>query len=91
MHSYIYFIQSHPIGPGPDFLRCSFNIFGKSPLVAHFLRMQKLQRESGMKVMLQRTEIDHLPDIEAKTYKDLIKESFQHVHQFHKNYERYAH
>ena len=51
--------------------------------------MKKIQRESGMKVMLQRTEIDHLPEIDARTYKDLIKESFQHVHQFHKDYERY--
>ena len=79
--------QSHPVGKGPGFVRGVFNIYGQSPLVAHFMRMQKLEPEAGMKVRLQRTEIQDLPALDAPTYRDLIHTSFKHVQKFHKDYE----
>lgn len=35
-------LQSHEIGPGPEYERVSFNLLGRSPLVSHFLKMKDL-------------------------------------------------
>ena len=54
-------LQSHPACKGPTFVRNLFNIHGQTPLVAHFLRMQNLQPEAGVNVLVQRTELKDLP------------------------------
>lgn len=56
-----HFFQSCPIGRGPEFSRCVFDVYGHSPLVEQFLRMQKLAKDSGTSVLIQRTEIKSLP------------------------------
>ena len=55
------FFQSCPVGRGPEFSRCVFDVYGHSPLVEQFLRMQKLAKDSGTSVLIQRTEIKSLP------------------------------
>ncbi|KAL8584977.1 hypothetical protein ACOMHN_043613 [Nucella lapillus] len=54
-------MKSHPACKGPDFLKAAFNINGRSPLVAHFLRMRNLTSDMNLVVRIQRTEIDNLP------------------------------
>ncbi|XP_050390988.2 protein FAM227A [Patella vulgata] len=53
--------ESHPACKGPDYIKASFNVFGQSPLVAHFLRMKQLSTVSGVNVRVQRTELENLP------------------------------
>ena len=61
MNSFLLFFQSHPACKGPDFLKAAFNLNGRSPLVAHFLRMRNLTSEANLVVRIQRTEIENLP------------------------------
>ena len=68
------FLQSHPVGRGPEFVRNVFNIYGQSPLVAHFLRMKRLQEDAGLTVRIQRTEVESLPPYPFQTF--LIFHSF---------------
>ena len=76
------------MGRGPEFSRGVFNICGQSPLVAHFLRMKNLKAEAGMKIRLQRTEVDSLPPVDTQTYREFIKQSFKNVREFEKSYQR---
>ena len=55
------YFQSHPACRGPDFVKASFNLNGRSPLVAHFLRMRNLTADLNNVIRVQRTEIDNLP------------------------------
>ena len=57
----IFYLQSHPIGKGPDFVKSGFNTCGQSPLVAHFLRMKHLDVDAGMHLRVRRTEVTNLP------------------------------
>lgn len=59
-------LQSCPVGRGPEFSRCVFDVYGHSPLVEQFLRMQKLSKDSGTSVLIQRTEIKSLPPYPLK-------------------------
>ena len=54
------------MGRGPEFSRCVFDVYGHSPLVEQFLRMQKLSKDSGTSVLIQRTEIKSLPPYPLK-------------------------
>ncbi|ESO87444.1 hypothetical protein LOTGIDRAFT_235104 [Lottia gigantea] len=72
-------IESHPACKGPDFIKTSFNIFGQSPLVTHFLRMKQLSTKSGYNVRVQRTELENLPSLDQPTYRDVIHESFKNI------------
>lgn len=68
--------RSHPAGSGPDFQKVQFNIFGKSPLVSHFMRVKGLVESidlDNVKKVVGRTEIARLPD-PRPTYQDLISE-----------------
>lgn len=56
-----YPLQSHPIGKMADFVSCTFNIYGQSPLVAHFLQMKNLQVDAGSCARIKRTELHNLP------------------------------
>ena len=82
--------QSHPIGRGPDFTRGAFNIYGQSPLVAHFLRMGRLETDAGINFRVQRTQMENLPPLDTPTYRDLMRDSYKHVQQIEKKYERLA-
>ena len=80
--------QSHPIGRGPDFVRGAFNIYGQSPLVAHFLRMRRLETDAGINFRVQRTQMQNLPPLDTPTYRDLMRDSYKHVQEIEKKYER---
>ena len=82
--------QSHPIGRGPDLTRGAFNIYGQSPLVAHFLRMRRLETDAGINFRVQRTQMENLPPLDTPTYRDLMRDSYKHVQQIEKKYERLA-
>ena len=54
-------LQSHEIGPGPEFERVGFNLLGRSPLVSHFLRMRELMDKEQQPVQaVGRTEVAKL-------------------------------
>ncbi|XP_060082363.1 protein FAM227B-like [Ylistrum balloti] len=84
-----FYKESHPACRGPDFRKSAFNIHGQSPLMAHFLRMKKISQEGGMVVRVCRTELQNLPALDAPTYKELIKDSFQRVREIEKEYDRF--
>ncbi|XP_071484549.1 protein FAM227B-like [Diadema antillarum] len=67
-------VESHQIGPGPDFERVLFNIKGRSPLVAHYLHMRQLAGNKNVGRHVRRTEIEKLPP-PAPTYREVIKDS----------------
>ncbi|XP_030839806.1 protein FAM227A isoform X2 [Strongylocentrotus purpuratus] len=79
--------ESHPAREGPTFIKHVFNVEGRSPLVAHFMKQQGLERTAGMDVLLQRTEIDKLPSSTAPTYQDIIQETFQKVRHMKDTYQ----
>ena len=56
-----FLLQSHPACKGPEFLKAAFNINGRSPLVAHFLRMRNLTLDCNLVMRIQHTEIESLP------------------------------
>ncbi|KAL4240478.1 hypothetical protein ACF0H5_001270 [Mactra antiquata] len=53
--------ESHPACKGPDTARSVYNIYGQSPLVAHFLRVKNLTKDAGQVFLVQRTEQENLP------------------------------
>lgn len=68
-------VESHQIGPGPEFDRVLFNIKGRSPLVAHYLYMKDLatnDKQGGRNV--RRTEVSKLQE-PAPTYREVIRET----------------
>ncbi|XP_061167796.1 protein FAM227A-like [Saccostrea echinata] len=81
--------ESHPACGGPDYVKSVFNINGQSPLVVHFLRMKGLQYDAGTDVLVQRTEIQNLPPLDAPTYRDVIRESFKKARDIEKQYDEF--
>ncbi|XP_072044045.1 protein FAM227A-like isoform X2 [Amphiura filiformis] len=79
-------VESHPACSGPDFTKVAFNAYGRSPLVQHFLTQKGLEKTAGMDVFYQRTEIDKLPPLDAKTYREIIQETFSSVRHLDENY-----
>lgn len=69
--------ESCPVGRGPEFSRCVFDVYGHSPLVEQFLKMQKLSKDSGTSILMQRTEIKSLPPLSAPTYREVIRKSLK--------------
>ncbi|XP_072037966.1 protein FAM227A-like [Amphiura filiformis] len=67
-------IESHQIGPGPEFERVLFNIQGRSPLVAHYLHMKGLATNDRWGRTVRRTEVSKLQE-PAPTYREVIKET----------------
>lgn len=65
IHIFIFYtslwFQSHPACRGADTAKSVFNIYGQSPLVAHFMRVKNLTREAGQSFLVQRTEQENLP------------------------------
>ncbi|KAK1168701.1 protein FAM227A-like [Acipenser oxyrinchus oxyrinchus] len=53
--------ESLPAGPGPEFMKSVFNLWGYSPLVQCYFRNQKTDIRAGMDILVRRTEILNLP------------------------------
>ncbi|XP_041363922.1 protein FAM227B-like [Gigantopelta aegis] len=68
-------VESHPACKGPDFVKSVFNMHARSPLVAHYVRMNNLKPLAGTNVLLERTEMENLPPLGFPTYRDVIKTS----------------
>ncbi|XP_060582981.1 LOW QUALITY PROTEIN: protein FAM227A-like [Ruditapes philippinarum] len=79
--------ESHPACKGADTTKSLYNLYGQSPLVAHFLRVKNLTRDAGQVFLVQRTEEQNLPPLGAPTYKDVIRESFKKVRDQEKQYQ----
>ncbi|XP_052818243.1 protein FAM227A-like [Mya arenaria] len=79
--------ESHPACKGADTVKSVYNLYGQSPLVAHFLRVKNLTRESGQTFHVQRTEQENLPPLDAPTYKEMVRESFKKVREKEKGYQ----
>ena len=71
-------------GKGPEFQKVVFDLHGQSPLVKHFLQNKRLAKDSGTSILVQRTEIEKLPPINAPTYRDIIKDSLKSSHELEK-------
>ncbi|XP_038606248.1 protein FAM227B [Tachyglossus aculeatus] len=69
-------VQSHGIGPGPEFCRVLFRLRGRSPLVSYYL--QKHQVSNVLSIMpgskMACTVLSKLP-VETLTYQNVIAES----------------
>ena len=81
------FLQSHQIGPGPEYERVKFNTSGRSPLIAHYLHLRQLKdfHQPGKKV--RRTEIVKLP-APGPTYRQLINNTLSMSDALSKEYQR---
>ena len=66
--------DSHPIGAGPKFERVQFNIFGRSPLVSHYLDARHLGKDVPGARLVARTQVDSVGS-EKPTYQEILKQS----------------
>ena len=73
---------------GPEFEHVVFDIFGKSPLVQHFLHRSQLVYHCGCSCLLSRTEITQLPPPDSTTYSDVLKSSYQHSRETKAQFDR---
>ncbi|KAK3604732.1 hypothetical protein CHS0354_017837 [Potamilus streckersoni] len=80
-------VESHQIGPGPDYERVKFNTAGRSPLISHYLHMRQLRdyHQPGQKV--RRTEIVKLPP-PGPTYRQLIQNTLAMSDALNKEYQK---
>jgi len=80
--------ESHEIGPGPEFERVGFNLLGRSPLVAHYLRTRELMGKEQEPVQsVGRTEVAKL-QTSAPTYKQVIRECKKTTKTLNNHYQR---
>lgn len=81
-------VDSHEVGPGPEFERVGFNLLGRSPLVSHFLRMKELTGKEERPVQaVGRTEVAKLP-APAPTYKQVIRDCKKTTKTLSNHYQR---
>lgn len=66
--------ESHPAGPGPVFERVQFNLFGRSPLVTHYLDTRNLGKDILAPKLVSRTQIEKVGPQEP-TYRQIIKQA----------------
>ncbi|KAL3866977.1 hypothetical protein ACJMK2_044220 [Sinanodonta woodiana] len=80
-------VESHQIGPGPEYERVKFNTAGRSPLISHYLHMRQLRdyHQPGQKV--RRTEIVKLPP-PGPTYRQLIQNTLAMSDALNKEYQK---
>ncbi|XP_041118910.1 protein FAM227A-like isoform X4 [Polyodon spathula] len=64
--------ESLPAGPGPEFMKSVFNLWGYSPLVQCYFRNQKTDIRAGIDILVQRTEILNLPPADSTTYWEIV-------------------
>ena len=83
------FLQSHQIGPGPEYERVKFNTSGRSPLIAHYLHLRQLRDYHQPGKRVRRTEIVKLPP-PGPTYRQLINNTLSMSDALSKEYQKYA-
>ncbi|XP_042325180.1 protein FAM227A isoform X2 [Sceloporus undulatus] len=76
--------ESHPACCGPEFTWHHLNIRGHSPLIQHFLEKRHALSKGGCDIFLPRREICKPIPESAQTYAEVIKDSFDILHQRHK-------
>ena len=79
-------IESHPAGPGPVFERVQFNIFGRSPLVTHYLDTRNLGKDTLAPKLVSRTQVEKV-GAQQPTYRQIIsqaKKVFNNLEKQHK-------
>lgn len=67
-------VESHPAGPGPVFERVQFNLFGRSPLVTHYLNTRNLGKDLLAPKLVSRTQFEKMGPQEP-TYRQIIKQA----------------
>lgn len=78
-----------PVGRGPDFVPVAFRLNGQSPLVSHFLQKMNLQANAGTEMVVQRTEIENLPPLDAPTYSELVAKSYKSIKKNQMSYNKF--
>lgn len=66
--------ESQPAGSGPIFERVQFNLFGRSPLVAHYLQTRNLGGDTLSAKLVSRTQIEKL-QAPKPTYREIIAQA----------------
>lgn len=65
--------KSHQVGQGAVVERVSFNIYGRSPLVLHYLASKDLlQQDEILQKIVTRTQVHEILNESAQTYDELI-------------------
>lgn len=80
-------IESHPAGPGPAFERVQFNIFGRSPLVSHYLNTRNLGKDTLAPKLVSRTQIEKVGP-EQPTYRQIISQAKRIYENLDKQHQR---
>lgn len=80
-------LQSHPACKGADMVKSLFDVKGSCPLVAHYMKVKRMEKDAGQKVNVTRSELKNLPPLDAPTYRDVIKNTFKTI----KNIEKGIH
>ena len=62
---------------GPDMDSMCFDLYGRSPLVKHYLQQRQLNKVTGYAILTKRTEVNQPVPSGAPTYDDIIKESLK--------------
>ena len=69
-------VQGTPLAV-PETESVCFNVFGRSPLVKHYLQQRRLTKVTGYTLLTKRTEINQVIPSGAPTYDDVIQESLR--------------
>ena len=79
--------ESHPAGPGPVFERVQFNLFGRSPLVTHYLNTRNLGKDLLAPKLVSRTQIEKI-GAQEPTYRQIIKQAKKVYENLEEQHER---
>ncbi|XP_069053768.1 protein FAM227A [Lepisosteus oculatus] len=71
--------ESHPACPGPYFKRCTFNLWGHSPLMQFYLQRRQADTQAGLDFLVQRSEIHQLPPADSSTYWEIVCQAHQQI------------
>lgn len=67
--------DSHTIGPGADFRKLAFNVFGQGPFIKHYLGRKHLQNEDEiLNKIVTRTELHEKKEQDCLTYNEVVRE-----------------
>ena len=80
-------VESHPAGPGPTFERVQFNLYGRSPLVTHYLDTRNLGKDTLAPKLVSRTQIEKI-GAQEPTYRQIINQAKKVYENLEKQHER---
>ncbi|XP_063076228.1 protein FAM227A-like [Engraulis encrasicolus] len=60
-----------------EFEQCVFNMWGKSPLVQHFLEKMDLEHNVGQDILVRRTQVKHPPPSDKLTYHQVKQQCWE--------------